>query len=183
LGRRCRQVLAANAGMVVSARGAAAVAGTAAVARRPVGLWLAGWLGVMGCSLLSGPARVWVSARGCPRSEPGCGQQHGAAGPSRREVRGLGRRPAGFPPVGQSCDPLVARSGFVARVVLSSPLGGRSARCRCSPPMSPPCSKVVAGNSLGGRYLARVWRVLDRRRHERGDVPQRRAATRPRLPG
>jgi hypothetical protein len=26
--------------------------------------------------------------------------------------------------------------------------------------MSPPCSKLVAGNRLRGRYLARVWRVL-----------------------
>ena len=49
LDRRCRQALAANAGMVVSARGAAAVASTAAVARRQAGLWPAGWKGVMGC--------------------------------------------------------------------------------------------------------------------------------------
>jgi uncharacterized protein YebE (UPF0316 family) len=47
-------------------------------------------------------------------------------------------------------------------------------------PMSSPCSKIVAGNKLRGRYLARAWRVLDRRCHERGDVPQRGAATRPR---
>jgi hypothetical protein len=48
-------------------------------------------------------------------------------------------------------------------------------------PRSSPCSKIVAGNKLRGRYLARAWRVLDRRCHERGDVPQRGAATRPRF--
>src|SRR5215475_15703564 len=37
--------------------------------------------------------------------------------------------------------------------------------------MSSPCSKSVAGNRLRGRYLARAWRVLDRRCHERGDMP------------
>jgi uncharacterized protein YebE (UPF0316 family) len=40
-------------------------------------------------------------------------------------------------------------------------------------PMSSPCSKIVAGNKLRGRYLARACRVLDRRCHERGDVLQR----------
>lgn len=43
LGQEVRLALAVIAGMVVSARGAAAVASTAAVARRQVGLWLAGW--------------------------------------------------------------------------------------------------------------------------------------------
>ena len=38
--------------------------------------------------------------------------------------------------------------------------------------MSPLCYKILAGNKLWGRYLARVWRVLDRRCHECGDVPQ-----------
>ena len=32
----------------------------------------------------------------------------------------LGRLPADFPPIGQSCDPLVARSGFLASVPLSN---------------------------------------------------------------
>jgi hypothetical protein len=61
------------------------------------------------------------------------------------------------------------------------PVSAETLRTRqCSPPMSSPCSKIVAGNKLRGRYLARAWRVLDRRCHERGDVPQRGAATRPR---
>ncbi|MGB6582707.1 MAG: hypothetical protein WBF34_32830 [Streptosporangiaceae bacterium] len=41
--RRFRQAVAANAGMVVGARGAAAAASTAAVASGQAGLWLAGW--------------------------------------------------------------------------------------------------------------------------------------------
>ncbi len=32
--------------------------------------------------------------------------------------------------------------------------------------MSPPCSMIVAGDNFRGRYLARAWRVLDRRRHQ-----------------
>ena len=79
---------------------------------------------------------------------------------------------------------MYGRAGFALlrkRVILHPALPDHKIRGR-APPMSPPCSRIVAGNNLRGRYLARVRRVLDRRRHERGDVPQRRAATRPRLP-
>jgi hypothetical protein len=51
----------------------------------------------------------------------------------------------------------------------------------CPLPMSSPCSRIVVGNKLRGRYLARAGWVLDRRCHERGDVPQRGAPTRPRF--
>src|SRR5450631_895305 len=31
--------------------------------------------------------------------------------------------------------------------------GGRSAPCRCLPPMLPPCSKIVAGNNYASRLI------------------------------
>ena len=59
--------------------------------------------------------------------------------------------------------------------------GGFSGRTAPHHECHHPAQRSRRITSSGGRYLARVWRVLDRRCHERGDVPQRGVATRPRF--
>jgi len=161
------------------------VASTAAVARRQAGCGrLAGrgngLFGFFPARCVSGfrpvdaqdPRSCLARDRRTSRS-PGTGSSMRSLGRLGQRREGWAACPQTFHRSGQSCDPLVARSGFSRAFPLVRLWGGRSARCRCSPPMSPPCSKSLADNNLRGRYLARVWRVLDRRRHERGDVPQR----------
>jgi hypothetical protein len=79
-------------------------------------------------------AAVGILERQCPglgvrlaaAGQPGAdGQSDGVQPPHPVATGGpppgrLGRWPADFPPIGQSCDPLVARSGFLARVPLSN---------------------------------------------------------------